>query len=708
MAEQQTITYAPQWNNMTVDDVVFQTNNVVDNFNYPPNVPAYKPIMKFLLNCPFNKAFNNCPSIVYQNFLREFWSTAVAFDPFPSTDEPEKRPLREFLINQRDSVSPPPLAPKLKKGKSQTVTPTLPKSQGLEVLGALSKKSKKPKFKSHPLKPSTGLPSILDEGTRKSKPLPEGTATYPKDLGGNKQPLDKDITSVNSNEGTAKTMPRPEGSHRDKDSGGNIPPADIEPIHTPVADPSRTDAKYQVDETQSTRLRYRFLTKNEGKPSSDVEPDTKPLHLQTFANIQAYLLSEDELEKESDDEEVLAVGDDMDEDPRDDAEKFDNILPLTERKLIKYLKKVSRVLFSRITEKQWEHHEEEDVSYANLKASIDQYYDENIAHRDQTDKLMEASMSSIDRSNTTISDLYKGLYVITHFLKYINNAVKDDLAANQKINEATETFARISSNITEDTLKIKSMMAEIYQAFKATPRIDKGKGIATESKEDLSKRLVPTSTTVHPDPDALIPYTINGELEVIKVVQEEAKKIGLGLRKITSAKSGEKFKKAQDTEHQVLKTEHTEKVRKSIKLRKHKFESYMWTINNRLKPETITNIKIHPKTKLVVITVYRGTDGRNFDVHRPFVFGVFSISELDELREIIPKKKNAVIHDLMNSLSRRYERIRKIPEELGNSQHFISLLISLNKLLSIIKKNEETHDLSLKQECGLECIRTIT
>ncbi|GJV17484.1 hypothetical protein Tco_1362807 [Tanacetum coccineum] len=98
MAEQQTIMYAPQWNNMTVDDVVFQTNNVVDNFNYPPNVPAYKPIMKFLLNFPLNTAFTNCSSIVYQNFLREFWSTDVAFDPFPSTDEPEKRPLREFLI----------------------------------------------------------------------------------------------------------------------------------------------------------------------------------------------------------------------------------------------------------------------------------------------------------------------------------------------------------------------------------------------------------------------------------------------------------------------------------------------------------------------------------------------------------------------------------------------------------------------------------
>ncbi|GJU99296.1 hypothetical protein Tco_1328567 [Tanacetum coccineum] len=237
------------------------------------------------------------------------------------------------------------------------------------------------------------------------------------------------------------------------------------------------------------------------------------------------------------------------------------------------------------------------------------------------------------------------------------------------------------------------------ESSQVAPRIDKGKGIATELDEDPSKKLVPTSTIVHPDPDeeVKVPYMINGKMcyltdkemqayldreeklknaaeeerllaiskpEEIKVVQEEAEKIILDPKKIASAKAGEKFKKAQDAEHQVLKREHTEKVRKSLELRKHKFENYMWTINSRLKPETITDIKIHPKTKPVVITVYRGTDGRNFDVHKPFAFGAFGISELDELREIIPKKKNAVVQDLMNSLSQRYERTRKIPEEL--------------------------------------------
>ncbi|GJX43822.1 hypothetical protein Tco_0260498 [Tanacetum coccineum] len=153
--------------------------------------------------------------------------------------------------------------------------------------------------------------------------------------------------------------------------------------------------------------------------------------------------------------------------------------------------------------------------------------------------------------------------------------------------------------------------------------------------------------------------------EVIKVVQEEAEKIGLDPKAIKCAKAGEMFKKSQDAEHVILKRQHIEKVIKSLELRKHKYDSYMWTINSRLKSEPITDIKIHPKNKPVVIIVYRGTDGRNFEVHEPFLFGAFGISELDELREIIPKKKNALVKDLMNSLSRRYERLKKIPEELG-------------------------------------------
>ncbi|GKB28780.1 hypothetical protein Tco_0868181 [Tanacetum coccineum] len=265
MAEQQTIKYASQWNNMTVDNVTFWTNNVVGNFNYPPNVPAYKPITNFFLNCPLNKAFTTCPSVVYQNFLREFWSTAVAYDPFPSTDETEQRLLREFLIkfsvlngqrpltldfntfcsstgldynNGKYVAHPTPeavlgrnyssteqvnsiqqlLAYCLITGTEVDIGEIIYSDLGPKASGALSKKSKRPKSKNPPTetkvtppKPtegyeqshsvlsgtvpdpqdlerniqlaSTGLPSTLDEGTRKSQTLPESTATPPKDSG---------------------------------------------------------------------------------------------------------------------------------------------------------------------------------------------------------------------------------------------------------------------------------------------------------------------------------------------------------------------------------------------------------------------------------------------------------------------------------------------------------------------------------------------
>ncbi|GKD67593.1 hypothetical protein Tco_1321683, partial [Tanacetum coccineum] len=229
MAEQQTIKYAPQWSTMTVDNMTFQTNNVMGNFNYPPNVPAYKPIMKFLLNCPLRKAFTNYPSVVYQNFLREFWSTIVAYDPFPSTDETEKHPLREFLI----------------------------------------------KF------------SVLN----------------------GQRPLTLDFNTF----------------------------------------------------CLSTVLDY-----NNGKYVDHPTPEAVNKELVKFANNPSYL----------DKTSVLK----------------NSFLMAVNKELVKYLRKISKALFTRVSEDNWENHEEAAVNYANLKASIDDYYDENIAHRDQTDKLVEASM----------------------------------------------------------------------------------------------------------------------------------------------------------------------------------------------------------------------------------------------------------------------------------------------------------------------------
>ncbi|GKF42977.1 hypothetical protein Tco_0126319 [Tanacetum coccineum] len=134
---------------------------------------------------------------------------------------------------------------------------------------------------------STGLPSTqLDEGTRKSQLLPEGKKSDPKDSVGNNQPIDTGFPFMDSDKGTVKTMLLPKGPPGEKDSERLIPAADMEPLTNPIADPLGTGAKYHVDETQSTRLRYMSLIENKGKTSSE----------------------------ESDNEEMFAAGEEMDED----------------------------------------------------------------------------------------------------------------------------------------------------------------------------------------------------------------------------------------------------------------------------------------------------------------------------------------------------------------------------------------------------------
>ncbi|GJS97837.1 hypothetical protein Tco_0804805 [Tanacetum coccineum] len=417
-------------------------------------------------------------------------------------------------------------------------------------------------------------------------------------------------------------------------------------------------------------MRYQSLIENKGKTSSKVEPDTKPLQIQTFADIQAFLLFEDELDKKSDEEEVLAAGEDMNADTQvgvevrtpspkqdqpepshvqesasdfssPDLKKFDNTIPLTERQLIKYLRKMSRVLFSRITKTLWEQHEEAAVSYTDLKASIKTYYDENIAHRYQTDKLIEASMSSLDKSSTATSDLYKGLNIITQLLKEIKTDVKDDPAMNKKIMKPLRLLPRSllillrrsfnsywgetdvskqgklnepphSTDANIEFIGSSTPQPSITQAQPITiinpkPIVPqrKGKGIATDEQVEDQRKLVSASSIVHPDPDepVRVEFMINGRMvylteqeiqnywdkeeqikkveeearllatskpEVIKVVRKKSKKLEIHPKEAISTKAGEKFKKAQDVEHEVLKRQHTEKVKKSLKLGKQK------------------------------------------------------------------------------------------------------------------------------------------
>ncbi|GJW72885.1 hypothetical protein Tco_0132255 [Tanacetum coccineum] len=83
----------------------------------------------------------------------------------------------------------------------------------------------------------------------------------------------------------------------------------------------------------------------------------------------------------------------------------------------------------------------------------------------------------------------------------------------------------------------------------------------------------------------------------------------------------------------LLKREYSQKVKRLTELNKKRAEQYMWTMTNRIKPETITDVKIHPNSKPAVLSVYRNNDKRNYDVHDPFKFANFGITELNKIPE---------------------------------------------------------------------------
>ncbi|GJT35334.1 hypothetical protein Tco_0925753 [Tanacetum coccineum] len=594
MAEEQAIVYAPQWGNMT-------------------------------------------------NYLREFWSTAIAYDPFPSTDETEQHPLREFLIKfsvlngQRPSTldfntfcsstgldynngkfvaHPTPKV--LSRNYSYTeqvnsiqqllayylITRTeseglsvstffVPKEKEREVLdytqgnqGNTTPKPTEDSEQSHSVSlgtvpdsqdlerniqlASTGLPSTLDEGTRKSQPLLVSTTIDPKDSVGNKQPIDTGLPSTVSDEGTAKTMLRPEGPLGDKDSGGNMSPVDMEPINPTVADLSGTGAKYQVDQTQSTRLS---------------------------------------------EEDILGAGEEVDEDPQA-AEVQHQSSPLLG------LERAQNHIQSSMSSLK-----EDTLSIKSMMTEMYEVFkgqSSSAPSGSVTPTLaltyIPANIEGENETNTTTK-------VPPSYTEGETDANKQEKPKEPK--HSTDANIEFIGSSTQPSIT----QAQLITIINPEPIVQQreGKGIATDEQVEDQRKLVKASSIVHPNPDApiLVPYMINGKLFHLTAEQIEAH------------------------------------LDKEEKIRKAEEEARLIAINNpeviKLVREEAKKLGIHPKE---AITAKAGTDGRTFDVHNPFAFGDFGISELDELREIIPKKKNVVVKDLMNFLSRRYKSFKKIPEEL--------------------------------------------
>nr|GEU31724.1 retrovirus-related Pol polyprotein from transposon TNT 1-94 [Tanacetum cinerariifolium] len=261
---------------------------------------------------PLAKDFTKTLSALYQNFLRKFWCTAIAFNPKPPTDNSKAHPLKEAL----EALSQKRKQPKTQKTLIAQATETPPIEKVLySSLDEGTRKSKPfPEGKSNNTKDSKGniqptgigLPSIpLDEGTSKSKPLHRGRRTDPKDLKGKNNLLIWDCLPLSLMKVLAKPRLYQRGENiKDKDSERFKPLVDMESSTLPITALSRTDAEYQMDQTQSTRFEVSVPDQNKGKSSSKMELDTQTLLLTTIADIQALLVdSEDELQVDSDSDE---------------------------------------------------------------------------------------------------------------------------------------------------------------------------------------------------------------------------------------------------------------------------------------------------------------------------------------------------------------------------------------------------------------------
>ncbi|GKC67652.1 hypothetical protein Tco_1100250 [Tanacetum coccineum] len=331
-------------------------------------------------------------------------------------------------------------------------------------------------------------------------------------------------------------------------------------------------------------------------------------------------------------------------------------------------------------------------------------------------------MSSLKKSSTTINELYKGLNVITELLKNINTAVKDDLAANQKINEATETFVKISSNITGvlSLVKgfdfsaflsiVKDLQAHALKQDEELAAWAKSSTIMAWNLGSIISGLERTLTHIRSSMSSL-----QKDTHSIKSMMTEMYTAFKG--QLSSAPSGsvtltltlndtpanvEGENATNTTTEEPLS--HTEGRLHSLSpssiqnLLSHRERAKYWDKEEKIK-KAEKEARLNAISEHEVIKVVR-EEAKKLGIHPKEAItnkAAFGISELDELREIIPKNKNAVVKDLMNSLSRRYETLRQILRELG-IQSSIPAPAPEQAPSQPEEENESTWNLSLKQE----------
>ncbi|GKA33564.1 hypothetical protein Tco_0719993 [Tanacetum coccineum] len=268
---------------MVVESVQFKSKNFGGNFSYPQSVPAYKNVCKYLRNCFLAEAFSQTPSVLYQNYLGEFWCTTVVDHPTPSSEDFKAQPLKESNIKftvKNDKMTLIEVKAKLEKIATHDV---------LVHKNLLLKASFHAAWRILMTFVIQGFPSIADEDIHTSSFLFEEKTIDPKDSEGNMYPADKGLPATNLYEGISTSHPLPEGT--------------------------QTDPKDLKRTIQLTDRGVSSTLELISHGAALIEPNTEAFILHTFGEYQSLLEdSEDEI-KELSDEEMYEAREEMDDPP---------------------------------------------------------------------------------------------------------------------------------------------------------------------------------------------------------------------------------------------------------------------------------------------------------------------------------------------------------------------------------------------------------
>nr|GEW12250.1 hypothetical protein [Tanacetum cinerariifolium] len=798
--QKKTNEFAPQCGYWTVDTIIFHSNNCVGNFNYPQSTPSYKQICKFLLNYPLAEAFPKAPLVIYTNLLREFWCTVMACDPEPPTDNSVARPLKEYKIKFLVMNGKKPLTldyktflkvvglnynngacvphPSLKAVKAelakitthatllnrtpvqktafpvawrilitffiQTVTPTIPKSQGLEASGALSKKRNKPKSKKTTPEAQVTPPSVPTEDYVKTQsPLPKGKLTNAKDLDGNIQPAGMGLPSTSLDEGILRYSQQ-EGIDYEETFA---PVARIEAIRLFLAYTAHKDLTvFQMD--VKTAFVNRILKEEVyvGQPPGFVSkqyPDhvytlDKALYglkqaPQTWYDIFSQFLIESGFQKGSIDTTLFIKKKEMKFFLGLQVNQFSNEIFIKQSKyILDILKRFEMENCDTLPTPM--------VEQAKLKFDLVRKPVDHTDYQSMIGSLMYVTSSRpYIMFATCMCARYQAnpnehhVSAVKRIFRYLKETInlglwysKDfefDLTAYSDADHAGCHLDRkkseyvVVSGCCAQVLWIRSQLTDygffydkvpIYCdsksaiAISCNPPADKefpftvpdegiGEDDVFETRDEIDEDIhhtdeEETQRSMGKHEEAAASYAdLKSE---IKGFHDAAYKVYKGIEatfstyekllvKFRAHYATEAYRKnsinltelltlIKSFEFQGLKSS-VESLRASaLRQDEHlaawaKSSTFMaWNFGPRL-----TSVKIYPNSKTIVLTMYRGNDRRNFDVHNPFKFTDFKVTELDELGPIIKKKKNKIVGELMISTGKRFERLKKIPGELG-------------------------------------------